>query len=143
MRSRMAQTLYVAHLRALLGCFAVFLHERQELTTKDTKDTKKFGGGASCDLRSERLHNCAMKNMLRQPTSHRAWREFLCNRALRAMADASQPAGAFRVGIIGAGRVARRHLYGYRKTGKAVVVAIADRSEEHTSELQSRFGISY
>ncbi|HEY6112427.1 MAG TPA: hypothetical protein VIV62_07920, partial [Chthoniobacterales bacterium] len=29
-------------LRALLQSFAIFLHWREQLTTKDTKDTKKF-----------------------------------------------------------------------------------------------------
>jgi len=82
-----------------------------------------------------------MKNMLRQPTWHRGWREFLCNRALRAMAGAPQSAATFRVGIIGAGRVARRHLYGYRKTGKAVVVAIADPDLKKRAKAQRRWRI--
>ena len=84
-----------------------------------------------------------MKNMLRQPTWHRGWREFLCNRALRAMAGAPQSAGTFRVGIIGAGRVARRHVYGYRKTGKAVVVAIADPDLKQRAKAQRRWRIPH
>src|ERR1051325_3100064 len=40
-RTRMAQTLDVRHLRALLQSFAIFLHWRGQLNTKDKKDTKK------------------------------------------------------------------------------------------------------
>jgi predicted dehydrogenase len=83
-----------------------------------------------------------MKNMLRQPTWHRGWREFLCNRALRAMAKEPQPAATFRVGIIGAGRVARRHIYGYHKTGKAIVVAAADPDSKQRKKAQRRSRIA-
>ena len=79
--------------------------------------------------------------MLRQPTWHRGWREFLCNRALQAMAKAPQTAGTFRVGVIGAGRVARRHVYGYRKTGKAIIVAAADPDPKQRAKAQSRWRI--
>ena len=41
-RGRVTETLDVGHLCALLQSFAFVLHERQELTTKVTKDTKKF-----------------------------------------------------------------------------------------------------
>jgi predicted dehydrogenase len=81
-----------------------------------------------------------MKNMLRQPTWHRAWREFLCALAVRR-GDHSSSSAAFRVGIIGAGRVARRHLYGYRKTGEAIVIAATDPDPRQRRRAKERWRI--
>ena len=82
-----------------------------------------------------------MKNMLRQPTWHRGWRELLCALAVRRGDQLPASAATFRVGIIGAGRVARRHLYGYRKTGKAIVVAAADPDEKKRAKAEKRWRI--
>jgi len=79
--------------------------------------------------------------MLRQPTWHRGWREFLCERTIRAGDRGVTPTTALRVGIIGAGRVARRHLYGYRKTRKAIVVAAADPDAKQRNKAHSRWRI--
>jgi predicted dehydrogenase len=81
-----------------------------------------------------------MKNMLRQPTWHRGWREFFCTLAVRR-GDQSPASATFRVGIIGAGRVARRHLYGYRKTGTAVVVAASDPETKQRTKAQKLWRI--
>src|SRR5438132_2854327 len=82
-----------------------------------------------------------MRNMLRQPTWHRGWREFLCERTIRAGDRVVTPTAALRVGIIGAGRVAWRHLYGYRKTRKAIVVAAADPDAKQRKKAHSRWRI--
>jgi predicted dehydrogenase len=82
-----------------------------------------------------------MERMTRQPTWHRWWREFLCSRAIRSTQNAAGSTSDFRVGIIGAGRVSRRHLYGYRKTEKARVVAAADPDGKHRDRAQRRWRI--
>ncbi|MFN2541821.1 MAG: Gfo/Idh/MocA family protein [Chthoniobacterales bacterium] len=139
----MAQTLDVGHLRALFQDFAFFLHEPEQLTTKDTEDTKNLHDGrAVLAFYGRATRQGAMENMLRQPTWHRGWRELMCERILRAP-DKLQPSEAtFRVGLIGTGRVARRHLYGYRKTRKATVVAAADPDAKQRGKAQSRFRIA-
>lgn len=82
-----------------------------------------------------------MKRMLRQPTWHRWWREFLCDRTVRAGGDATLSEETFRVGIIGSGRVAWRHLYGYLKTGKARVVAASDPDPKQRKKARNRWKI--
>jgi predicted dehydrogenase len=79
--------------------------------------------------------------MLRQPTWHRGWREFLCNWTLRASPKMLRSGDTFRIGLIGAGRVARRHLYGYRKRGKAIVVAAADPDPKQRAKAQRHWRI--
>jgi predicted dehydrogenase len=82
-----------------------------------------------------------MKSMLRQPTWHRWWREFLWDRAIRRGDHLPDSAEVFRVGLIGSGRVAWRHLYGYRKTGKARVVAAADPDSGQRKKAQNRWRV--
>ena len=82
-----------------------------------------------------------MKNMLRQPVWHRGWRELLADRVVQAGDKMPASAEVLRVGIIGAGRVAWRHLYGYRKTGRTVVVAAADPDQRHRGKAQRRWRI--
>src|ERR1041385_3149397 len=42
MRGGVAEPFDLRHLPALLQRFAILLHKREQLTTKNTKDTKKF-----------------------------------------------------------------------------------------------------
>jgi predicted dehydrogenase len=82
-----------------------------------------------------------MKNILRQPTWHRGWRELLCELSIRRGDKICGSAETFRVGIIAAGRVARRHLYGYRKTGRVVVVAAADSDPKQRRKAKRRWRV--
>ncbi len=78
--------------------------------------------------------------MLRQPTWHRWWRELLCELTVRRGRRIAA-ADTFRIGIIGTGRVAWRHLYGYLKTGKANVVAAADPDSKQRTRAQRTWKI--
>jgi len=97
--------------------------------------------------------------MLRQPNWHRAWKELKANFEIRKLAkgqkkllakslteqpqmqeDSSFPR-IFRIGFVGCGRVARRHAYGYLKSGRALLVSASDPSEKNLIWAQKRFGI--
>lgn len=80
--------------------------------------------------------------MYRQPLWHRLWKEFLSNREISAALNRSVSSDAYRVGLVGCGRVARRHLYGYVKTGKAQVVAASDPSSKQREKARKRFRIA-
>ena len=67
---------------------------------------------------------------MQQPLWHRLWKEFLSIEKLVRLLNRSVSSDAYRVGLVGCGRVARRHLYGYVKTGKAQVVAASDPSSK-------------
>ena len=82
-----------------------------------------------------------MKRLTYQPLWHRLWREFLCSRAIRTLGNNVVAQDALRIGLVGAGRVARRHLYGYLKTGKARVVCASDPQPKQPRKARARWRI--
>lgn len=65
--------------------------------------------------------------------------EFVARRELKSLAKQTNPENALRVGIVGCGRVARRHLWGYLKTGRVAISAASDPSPKQRQALQSLF----
>lgn len=47
----------------------------------------------------------------------------------------------FRVGVVGLGRISRRHIWGYLQSGKAILVAGADPSRRQLKKAQKKYGI--
>lgn len=82
--------------------------------------------------------------MLRQPTWHRILAELKADwkiRQLLSLTDPAAKATSLKVGLIGLGRVARRHALGYLQNDSVSLVAGTDPSKKAQSKAAKRFGL--
>lgn len=86
--------------------------------------------------------------MLRQPTWHRILAELKADWKIRQLLAIRSPKGvdqgtSLRVGIVGLGRVARRHALGYLQTKDTLLVAGSDPASKARTKAARRFGLKH
>lgn len=84
--------------------------------------------------------------MLKQSTFNRVWSELNASYAIkrnvrRCKSGKYNVANPWRVGLIGCGRIARRHTFGYLSTGSVRLVAGADPNPKKLSKAVRGFGL--